>query len=254
MDIIHFDTRLPLSMAFSMLFHLLVILLIGLFLQPPTPVLKQIETLEVRLSPAIPPKAQHQEKLAVLTSKAPVPFKIEQADKKIQETPSPIPNPEIEPPSPPGNEIKGIAMPGAIALPWQGQAKSVNSPFHLQPSQQDIARNYYQKAMELQARRQTEQQAQIIIQQLHQLLARQLHVEPAVTGTCELVEYNAGNSHKLSCGTSALYEVLYKDQNTITAMLIALRGLGHEYSGFSVESNSDKLQIKLLPNDSGTNR
>jgi hypothetical protein len=252
-NIINFNIRLPLSMAFSLLLHLLVIFLIGLFLQPPTPVLKQIETLEVRLSPTISPKARHQEKLAVLTSKAPVPFKIEQADKKIQETPSPISNAEIEPPSPPSNEIRGIAMPGAIALPWQGQTNSINSPFHPPPSQQNVARIYYQRAMEAQTKLQSEQQAQLIIQQLHQLLAKKLAVDPVATGKCIFAENDDGTNLRLSCGTSALYEVLYKEQNTIASMFIALRRLGHEFSGFSAETISDKLQIKLINKDSESN-
>jgi hypothetical protein len=233
-------------MALSLLLHLLALFLLHYLLKQPQKV-AQYNTLQVQLvrsSPA-PQKIPHK---IILTTNKHAPIKV-----TAPPTPQAVPAPVVTT-APQTEAVTGIAMPGAIASPLNAFNVQGNAFFREQHPQQDAMRAYQEHIVTVQARQQAEQQAQLIIQQLHQLLAKQLHVEPRVTGICKLIEYDTGRSQTLSCEPSTLYDLLHKDQYSITAMLLTLRGMGQGFSGFSVERNVDKLQIKLLPDDSRTNR
>jgi hypothetical protein len=106
--------------------------------------------------------------------------------------------------------------------------------------------------MEAQARQRTEYQAQHILQQLQQLLAKELDVSPAVSGTCKLSEPGKSTNIHLACNSPALYAVIARNEMNIVGMLVALRGMGKMINGFSAEHHSDKLNIILLNENSAT--
>jgi hypothetical protein len=58
--------------------------------------------------------------------------------------------------------------------------------------------------MEAQARQRTEYQAQHILQQLQQLLGKELDISPAVSGTCKLNEQDK-NANAGLCVTHPLF-------------------------------------------------
>jgi len=120
-------------------------------------------------------------------------------------------------------------------------------------AQQDAARTYYLQAMEAQAKQRSEMQAQLMIKQLQQMLAKRLDVEPLVTGKCILVETDSGVSTRLKCDSSALYEVIYKDLKDVAEMLIVLRGTGRMFNGFTAEIRKDKPAITLISQELSTN-
>lgn len=118
--------------------------------------------------------------------------------------------------------------------------------FHARPSRQDITPTYYQQTIESQFRQRSEQQAQIMILQLQQLLAKRLDVHPVEMGKCMLAESGGGVNHKMVCDSPALYEVLSKDEKIVVEMLMALREMGRMLKGFSAGIRAEKLEIQLI--------
>lgn len=226
-----------------MLLHLFAFFSLTLLLQQhiKAPVSQRVDTLEVRFSQQLPPKInQH-----LLTRDTPAPFKATQAEaKKIPDTPKPPP-PVNATPAP---ATYGVAMSGAITLPWQMPPHPNNSIPHPAASQQNAERMYYQQAMEAQARQRSEYQSQIMMQQLQQLLAKRLEEHPLVTGKCVLDETSSSASNKLLCDSSALYEVFYKDQQSMSGMIITLRQLGRRINGFTVVNHNNEPVIILNGN------
>lgn len=206
-----------------------------------------MEILQVRLALPAPIQAHPESSKALLTSKAPAQFKVAQPHPKtLPKESHSISSPVIAQAPPAAKEVAGIALPGAITTPWQGQARLNISPFQAHQPQQDLAQMQYQQAMEAQARQQAASQAQIIILQLQQTLVKQLDVQPRVSGNCKLEENPGGVNNRLKCDSGALYEVISGEQNNITAMLMTLRGLGQTFSGFSAEIDADKPSVKLI--------
>lgn len=237
-------------MAFSLLMHLFVFYSISLLLlfHVQKSQVAKIEILEVRL-------AQPESSQELLNSRAYAQFKVAQAPIKnplnnIARPPAPI----VEQAPPVTGDVAGIAFPGAVATPFSGQIRSNNSLFQALSARQDAARTYYQQAMEAQARQQSEQQAQLMMQQLQQLLARLLDVDPVVTGRCVLAESLDAVNNILKCDSSALYGELLKDEETVAEMLLALRGMGRMFNGFSAEIHAGKLSITLINEDWGTRK
>jgi hypothetical protein len=109
----------------------------------------------------------------------------------------------------------------------------------------DAERTYSQPGIEPQARQHSEIQVQLMIQQLQQMLTKRLNVIPLVSGKCVLVESNEGANNKLRCDSSALHEVLYKDQQKVAEMLITLRDMGRMLNGFSVEIRNEKPLVTM---------
>jgi hypothetical protein len=246
-----FSKRLTLSTGLSLLLHFFVFFSLSLLLKMNTPAAKnpRVNILEVRFSHPAPPQSQPRPVNQLLTTAKPAPYKVDQAN--ISKTPLPLPaETVIEQPAP---AVEGVAFPAAIATPFQGQARSRN-PFSLraQDAQQNAARTYYQQTMAAQARQHTEFQAQLIVQQLQQILGKALDVEPLVTGKCMLVESAGDLSNRLKCDSSALYELLHKEQKDVAGMLIALRGMGRILNGFSAEKQAGKLGITLINEEGST--
>lgn len=79
-----------------------------------------------------------------------------------------------------------------------------------------------------------------------QVLAKLLDVDPVVTGSCILIEAANGINHRLKCNSSALYEVLYKNQQNIAEMLIDLRQTNQAANGFSAELVNQKLTVQII--------
>lgn len=236
-------------MSISLLTHLLVLFSVSVLLRlhAPVPQITTVKVLEVRLSPQTPAKTHSVPNQTLLTNKAPTQFKVPQSNnkeltKRIPQLAPPI----AENPSAKSDEVGGIAFPGAITTPFQGERRSINSLFHPPPSQQNAAQNYYQQAMEAQARQRAEYQARLIMQQLHQLLLKELDVEPAVSGKCKLIEPTENNNTQLMCDSPALYEVISKNEMNVVGMLVALRQMGNMINGFSAEHPSEKLSITLI--------
>ena len=237
--------RLTLSTSISVLLHLFVFFSLSylLRLHINTPAIAPVDVLEVRFSPLQQNVAQPKVEKRVLTRDVNPQFKITQPDAKkiVEHVPQP-PVPVTEAVTPP---TQGIALPGAIAMPWQLPGRSNNSAFHPPPSQQNAERTYYQQAMEAQARQRNEYQARLIMQQLQQLLARVLDVKPAVEGTCNIGEVTAGTNPQLECDSPALYEVIAKTQMDVIGMMLVLRGIGTNITGFTAEVQANSLRILL---------
>lgn len=248
--------RLAVGMAFSLLTHMLVLFSFGLLLQfHATIPERKVENLEVRLSQLLPPKVQPKPAKQLLATPAPAQFKVAQVP--VQKTPDNIakpPAPIVEQAPPATGEVEGVAFPSAVATPFPGQIRSSNPFLSARTSQQDAQRTYYQQAMEAQARQRSEMQAQLMIQQLQQMLTKTLDVEPPVKGKCMLVESDGGISNRLKCDSSALYEVLYKEQKDVAGILNALRGMGRVFNGFTAEIRKDKPAITLIIEELSTNK
>lgn len=238
------DHGLSLSMAFSLLVHLLVLILLSLLLQHHTTVTQKgrgATTLEVRFAQLVPIKQTHPSK-KMLTVPAPAPFKIAQASAQ-----DPVLPPSARVVDQPNtSQVAGIAFPGAATTPWPGNNRPMSSLFNIRPPQLDAERIYYQQAMEAQARQQTEQQAQLMIQRLQQLLVRLLNVNPVVQGKCMLAETDGVIDNRLGCDSSALHELLHKDEMNVIAMLIATRNMGKMLIGFAAEHRAEELGIILI--------
>lgn len=211
------------------------------------PPLTPVSVLEVRFSQlhqtvALPKLEKH-----LLTREVNPQFTITQPEtKKIADRVPQPPVPLNETPPPP---MQGVALPGAIAMPWQLPGRSSNSAFHPVSPQQNAERNYYQQAMEAQARQRNEYQSHLIMQQLQQLLASVLDVKPAVEGTCNIGDVAAGTNPQLECDSPALYEVISKTQMDAIGMMLALRGMGTRINGFTAKIQAAKLLIMLNNED-----
>lgn len=233
------NNRLLLSTAVSLLLHLLAFYLLAYLLTSSTTrhVEKNIAMLVVNLlqtSPqSLPPKPESSaENKKLLTTPASASFSIAQSHRK--------------PAQPVTEEISGIAFPAAVATPFQGQSQAHNPFAPVQTMQADPASAYQQQSKEIQARQQNEQQAQLIIQQLHQHLTEILQASPTVSGICQVTERADAKKTRLSCTPSTLHALFRNDQSAITSRFLALRKLGFEYSGFSVENQPENPAIKLL--------
>ena len=119
-------------------------------------------------------------------------------------------------------------------------------------AQQDAERTYYQQSMEAQAKQRSELQAQLMIEQLQQLLVKELESDKWATGKCVLVETDGGVSNRLKCDNGTLFEVISNKQKDVAGMLIALRGTGRTFNGFTAEMNDKKRTIKLSDDHSAT--
>lgn len=91
----------------------------------------------------------------------------------------------------------------------------------------------------------SKQKRQVLTLQLKHLLAKLLDVDPIVTGSCFFIKAEENDNHRLKCDSSALYEVLYKNQRQIAAALIDLHETDLTTSGFSAELVSSKIKIKI---------
>lgn len=247
------NNRLTFSTGFSILLHLLVFFLLSFLLHftAKQPNEKVETTLVVRLALPYPPLAQPKFIKKLLTTSAPAEYKVAQAPVHIPPVTIPEPTSSVADQTPADTgEVSGIALPTAVATPFQGQARTSN-PFslHAQSAQQQAARTYYQQAMDAQARQRSEYQSQIMMQQLQQLLSKTLEQHPSVTGKCVLAEPAVGASSGLKCDSSALYEAFYKDQQSVARMLIALREMGRIFNGFSVNTSIDFPKITLINNE-----
>ncbi|MBI3481170.1 MAG: hypothetical protein HY016_12590 [Nitrosomonadales bacterium] len=218
-------SKLALGMAISVLVHLCAFFALAALLQfhisPPV----EPGKLEVRLAPSLPPPLPAKPVKPLLATHASAPF-------------------AVAPTSSAAAEVTGVAFPAAVATAWSGANGASNSPFGAHSFRQDAAP--YQRAMEEQTRQRSEQQAQLMMLQLQQLLAQRLDVHPVETGRCMLAESAEGASHKMSCDSPALDEVLSKDGKMVAEMLIALRGMGHMLKGFSAELRQEKPAIMLI--------
>lgn len=242
------NNRLAFGMAISLLVHLFVFFCFSLLLHRHTALPKEtiVGNLNVRLaqqsSKIEPPKPGKK----LLSTRTPAQYKTVQAT--IQDPPVSVPQPtaqaaEKSPPSADG--VTGVAFPGAVATPWSGPIGASNSIFHASSLQPDAARIAYQQAMEAQARQQSEQHAQHIMVQLHQLLSKLLDAQPAATGACALAGTDVVVAKQFVCDSPALHEALSKDEKTIAGMLVALRKMGKMLNGFSVEMRTEKPEIML---------
>lgn len=241
------NIRLAFSTAFSLLIHVFAFFSLSFFLQFHLliPVKNKTGKLEVRLAQTRPSKVQHRSTHKLLSTAKPSPFKVKQA---------PIQNPPVIAPPEPVVEhapqtiegVAGIAFPGSIATPFPGQGRSNNSLFQPRIAQQNAAQTYLQQAMEAQARQRSEQQAQLLLQQLHQMLTKLLDAQAAVSGKCVLAESGESQKNILKCDSTALHEALNRDQQNVAWMLITLRGMGSNINGFSVERSPDKSGILFI--------
>ena len=203
---------------------------------------RRVDVLEVRFSPP-PPKPLPKLDKHLLTREINTQFKVTQVT--VQHAPEIAPPPSLPITEPTATTTQGIAMTGAITMPWQLPGRSNNSPFHPPSAQQNAEQNYYQQAMQAQARQRNEDQSRQRIQQLQQLLTNILDVKPAVSGKCSLDNAAAGAQLQLKCNSPALYEVISKNQMDLVGMLVALRSMGRLINGFSVEPQAEKLHIFL---------
>lgn len=236
-------------MVISVLVHLFVFFSFGLLLQlhTPLPEARKTKNLEVRLTQSLPPKIQPKPGRKLLTIPAPAQIKV--AQPTVQNPPDGVQqlSAQVVQQSPtPAAEVAGVGFPSAVATPWSGRIRADNSLFRARSSQQDAARTYYQQSMEAQARQQSEQQAQFMMMQLQQFLATRLDVRPVATGKCLLARIDGIVNNRLVCDSPALYEVLYKDEQNVAGMLLALRGMGKMLNGFSAELRAERLGILLI--------
>lgn len=236
------------GMAVSVLAHLFVFFCFGLLTLRHTALPKEttVSSLNVRLaqqsSKIEPPKPVKK----LQSARTPAQYKFAQA--VIQNPPASVPQPTaraVKKLPTPADSITGVAFPGSVATPWSGQPGASNSIFHAPSLQQDAARIAYQQAIDAQAMQQSEQHAQHIMVQLHQLLSRLLDVHPVATGTCALAGTDRAVVKHLVCVSPALNEALSKDEKTVAGMLAALRETGKMLNGFSVEMRADKPEIML---------
>lgn len=206
----------------------------------------KVPILEVRLAHFTPAIVHAESSKTLLTRKSPAQFKVAQANSKhpSDTLPNPVTPATNTPPSASGG-VEGISFPSSVTTPFQGSQRSISSLFHPPSAQQEASRNYYQQAMEAQARQQTGNQSRLIMQQLQQLLTRVLNVNPTVEGTCNITETSVGKNAQLACDSPALYEVIAKTQMDIVGMLEALRNMGTRINGFTAEIQADKLHIQL---------
>lgn len=179
------NKRLAFGMAFSLLMHLLLYFISGSFLLQNSGILqeKQIETLEVRITPASVSKPED-------------------------------------------------------SLP--------NNSLMASPPQQETLHASHQQTKSEKARPQSSHQTQLLALQLKQLLAKVLDVQPVATGKCLLVISNGIVRGELKCDSSALYEVISKNQTNMVKMLSELREMGRTFNGFSSEVRKDKLIVNLI--------
>lgn len=245
MNICNSNKRLPISLAISLLLHLLAFLFIHYYIThynksvapKSVPLVVQLQHLE-------PPGAHSSNTKKLITVSVPSPLKI-----------SPIQQPatiSADPPKPViskitsthPEKITGIAMPGKVATPFSGFQAEGNTFFQTRHSQQEIARTYYQQSIEAQARLKNEQQAHILVMQLQQMLRMRLEANPSVTGTCILVD-TASNVAHLKCDSASLYEQIRKEERSVIGILNLLRNMGKNYKGFTAERPEGSLLISL---------
>ncbi len=242
------NNSLSMSMAISLLLHLLVILSFNTLprLHTSKPKATAVSSLSVRLDQLHPRIKQPKPGKKLLATRTPAQYKTQQAS--IQDKPASIPRPTakvVEKSPPPANGATGVAFPSAVVTPWPIQSRTNNSIFHARLSPQDAARIAYRQAMEAQARQQSEQRAQHMMVQLHQLLIRLLDVQPVVTGKCALAGADGVLASQLVCDSAALHEALSKDERAVAEMLVAINGAGKGPNGFSAEIRADKPEIIL---------
>lgn len=235
-------------MVISVLLHLLVFFCFGLLLElhATKPKEMSVGNLEVRLIQSLPQNMPAKPGKKLLVTSAPAQFKV--AQPAVPNPPDSVqPSAQVAEQTPaPAAEVAGVTFPGTVATPWPGQNRANNSIFHSRSLQPDAARIAYQQVMEAQARRLSEQQAQLMIQQLHQLLAKRLDVQPVVTGKCALAGTDGVAASQLVCDSPALHDALIKDEKVVTEMLAALRGMGKMLNGFSAEMRAGKPEIILI--------
>lgn len=240
--------RLSISLVISMLFHLFVFVSVSMYLKanPNIPKEKKFQQLEVRFSRPAPPREQAFTEKKVLTVTTPSPIKVEQPPIKITPTSPPLPSSLAATASAANEEIKGIEIPSSVPTPFQGLGRSQSSFLAPRSAQQDQARAHYQQLMEEQARQRNEFQAQSMTLHLQQLLAKTLDVQPLVKGRCKMVLPDNSENLRLQCDSSALYETISINEKSVLGLLIELRRLGRNYSGFSAEIQSGKPTVNLL--------
>lgn len=214
-------------MGVSLLAHLLVFFSPEFFIDEKISVAKigKAGILEVRINW---PLTKHEK---LLTTTTPAAFKITQPKIKKNQDSVPHSSPSV---------VTGVKFPGAASTRWPGQ---ISSLFGTGASRS--AQTYYQQTMEAQARQQSEQRAQIIMQQLQQMLGTRLNIYPAVTGKCVLAETGVANNH-LVCDSQAMSDLLRTDENRVVGMLLALRGMGKTLNGFSAKTRAEGLGIILI--------
>ena len=202
-----------------------------------------VDVLQVRFSPLQQTVALPKVEKRSLTREINPHFKITQlkTTKLADNVPQP-PVPVTEAPPPP---MQGIALPGAIAMPWQLPGRSSNSAFRPPSPQQNAERIYHQQAMEAQARQRNEYQSRLIMQQLQQVLTRTLDVKPSVEGSCNISNVAAGLNPQLECDSPALFVAVANIQTDIIGMTLALRDMGTNVTGFTVEIQENSLRILI---------
>lgn len=235
-------------MAISLLLHLFGFFSISfiLLLQPIPPKEFKNLQLEVRLTQPYPLKSQAVPRKKLLTTVTNNSFKVAEVPVQIPPVVTPTPlTPAVEPASPATEQISGIALPGSIPTPFPVQGRSNNSLFQSRPTRQNAANSYQQQAMEAQTRQRTEQQAQLVMHQLQQTLAKLLDVKPVLTGKCVLAETDTGLKNGLQCDSAALQKLVHNHQQSVAGMLLVLRRMGRELSGFSVANNNNQPAVTL---------
>ena len=228
-----------------MILHLFVIFIFSYLLQLhiKVPATAPVDVLQVRFSPLQQTVARPKVEKRALTRDVNPQFKITPPDtKKLADNIPQPPAPVTEAPAPP---MQGIALPGAIAKPWQLPGRSSNSAFRPPSTQQNAERIYHQQAMEAQARQRNEYQTRLIMQQLQQVLTRTLDVKPAVEGICNIAVVAAGTSPQLECDSPALFDAIAKVQINIIGMTLALRDMGTYFTGFTASIHENSLRILL---------
>lgn len=160
-------------------------------------------------------------------------------------TPS-LPAPIIEPSPSATEQVSGIALPGSIPTPFPLPGRANNSLFQARSAQQDATRAYYQQVQEARERQRTEFQAQHMTQHLQQMLSKILEVQPVPNGKCEMVQEDSTNRYQLKCDSSALYEIVSKDEKNLVDLFIALRDMGRDINGFSISAEAGKPRISLF--------
>lgn len=84
-----------------------------------------------------------------------------------------------------------------------------------------------------------------MMHQLQQMLAKLLDVKPVLTGKCVLAETDTGLKNGLQCDSAALQKLVHNDQHSVAGMLLVLRRMGRELSGFSVANNNNQPSVTL---------
>jgi hypothetical protein len=204
-----------------------------------TPITARNNILKVRISPPRLPTARTALNKQLLTLDEYAQFKVAaDVTAKLADHRLPLPATEAA-----NSQTKGVAFPGAITMPWQTPTRSNNSSFHSRPSQQPVTQRHYQNEMVIQESHRTEQQTQLLINQFQQILIKLVDSKSELSGSCVLTEY--GDGVTLDCDSPELFTTLQKDQKKITGMLLALRGMGRIYSGFSVTKRNNIFGISL---------